>query len=51
MTKDELFQRICLVTGFLSGWGPEVDIAARKLRELMDEVDVRGLQAAEPIAD
>jgi hypothetical protein len=51
MDKEELIDRICQVSGFLVGFGEVAEIAARKLRELMNDIDMRGLAAAEPERD
>lgn len=47
-TKDELLDRIAQVSGFLVGFGDAAEVAAKKLRELMNEVDERGIEASEP---
>jgi len=46
LTKDELLDRIAQVSGFLAGYGDVAEIAAERLRRLMDEIDERGVEAA-----
>lgn len=51
MTKEELFDKLCQISGFLVGYGDVAELAADRLRRLMDEIDAKGLQAAEPLTE
>jgi hypothetical protein len=48
MTKDELFDKISQISGFLVGYGDVAELAADRLRRLMDEIDAVGLAACDP---
>lgn len=45
MTTDELMDRISQVSNFLVGYGAVAELAAERLRRLMDEIEDRGLSA------
>lgn len=49
MDKADLEDRICTISSFLTGNGTVAEIAAQKLRELMDEIDERGVERLESI--
>lgn len=43
LTQDQLIDKIYKISGFLVGYGEAAEMAAAKLRELVREIETKGI--------